>query len=136
MSTRTPTPAAFSFTKLVVDDLEAMADYYTRVYGLRVIQRVREDIGEEAIDERILGAGDEMAPGSLILLRFVDRPPPPAGEVLLGFTTDDLPALLDSVVAAGGRIHVEMREMPELKLRVAFATDPEGHLAELVQMLA
>ena len=30
---------------------------------------------------------------------------------------------------------VPIKEMPELKLRVAFATDPEGHLAELVQMV-
>jgi hypothetical protein len=36
----------------------------------------------------------------------------------------------------GGRIHAPLKEMPELKIRVAFATDPEGHLAELVQVLA
>jgi hypothetical protein len=29
-----------------------------------------------------------------------------------------------------------MREMPELGLRVAFATDPEGHVAELVQLVS
>jgi predicted enzyme related to lactoylglutathione lyase len=77
-----------------------------------------------------------MSPGSLILLEFADRPRPPNGEVILGFTTDDLPALLDRIRAAGGGVHVAIRELPEMKLRVAFATDPEGHLAELVQMLA
>jgi predicted enzyme related to lactoylglutathione lyase len=56
--------------------------------------------------------------------------------VILGFTTDDLPALLERVRAAGGAVHTPMREMPELNLRVAFAADPEGHLAELVQILA
>lgn len=131
-----PTPSTtFSFTKLVVDDLEQMAAFYTRVYDLEQVRRVRDQICEEAIDEIILGFGGEMAPGSLILLRFVDRPPPRNGEVLLGFTTGDLPALLDRVVAAGGRIHAAIKEIPEMKLRVAFATDPEGHLAELVQML-
>jgi predicted enzyme related to lactoylglutathione lyase len=55
--------------------------------------------------------------------------------VILGFTTDDLPALLELVRAAGGGVHAPIKDMPELKIRVAFATDPEGHLAELVQLL-
>ena len=136
MTVPTPISTAFSFTKLVVGDLDEMAAFYRRVYELEEVRRVRDEIGEEAIDEIVLGSGGEMAPGSLILLRFVDRPPSRNGEVLLGFTTDDLPGLLERVVAAGGRIHAEMKEIPEMKLRVAFATDPEGHLAELVQMLA
>jgi predicted enzyme related to lactoylglutathione lyase len=69
-----------------------------------------------------------------VLLKFVDRPGTPRGEVILGFTTTDLPELLARIRAAGGTIHEEMKEMPELGLRVAFAKDPEGHLAELVQM--
>ena len=64
------------------------------------------------------------------------RGPSPNGEVILGFTTDDLPALLERVRTAGGRITAPIKEMPELKIRVAFATDPEGHLAELVQVVA
>jgi hypothetical protein len=28
------------------------------------------------------------------------------------------------------------RELPELRIRVAFTADPEGHVAELVQVLA
>jgi predicted enzyme related to lactoylglutathione lyase len=133
----TETPStSFTFTKLVVHDLEKMAAFYTQVYGLEEVTRVRDEIGSEAIDEIILGTGGGMAPGSLILLRFVDRPPSATGdEVLLGFTTDDLPALLDRIVAAGGSVHAPTKELPAMKLRVAFATDPEGHLAELVQML-
>jgi predicted enzyme related to lactoylglutathione lyase len=131
-----PRSTAFSFTKLVVDDLEKMADFYTEVFGLAAVHRVRAEIGGEPIEEILFGAGGELAPGSLVLLKFVGRPRPRPGEVLLGFTTDDLPALLDRVVAAGGAVHEGIREMPEMKLRVAFATDPEGHLAELVQMLA
>jgi len=131
-----PRPSTFSFTKLVVDDLEKMAAFYTQVYDLKQITRVRDQIGSEAIDEIILGTGSEMSPGSLILLRFVDRPRPQNGEVLLGFTTGDLPALLERIRAAGGGVHAGIKEVPEMKLRVAFATDPEGHLAELVEMRA
>lgn len=129
--------AAFAFTKLVVHDLEKMAAFYTAVYGLHAVQRVRgERIGPEEIDEIMLSP-DPAAPfGSLVLLRYLGRGPSPHGEVILGFTSDDLPALLDRVRAAGGRVEAPMREMPELRLRVAFARDPEGHLAELVQVVA
>lgn len=126
--------SAFSFTKLVVSDLERMAAFYGRVYDLDRIARFQGHIGPDAIDEIMLGTGKEMSSASLVLLRFVDRPPPRSGEVILGFTTEDLPALLDRVRAAGGAIHADTKEMPELGLRVAFAMDPEGHLAEVVQM--
>ena len=124
----------FSFTKLVVEDVDAMARFYQEVYGLNPVGRVQERIGGEAIDEIMLSAGAEVGPGSLVLLRFVERPAVSRGEVILGFTTSDLPALLERIRAAGGTIHEEIREIPGLGLRVAFAKDPEGHLAELVQM--
>ena len=59
-----------------------------------------------------------------------------AGWKDLGFTTGDLPALLERVCAAGGAIAAPLEHLPERKLRVAFATDPEGHLAELVQLIS
>jgi predicted enzyme related to lactoylglutathione lyase len=129
--------ASFGFTKLVVHDVEKMAAFYTAVYGLHAVERVRgERIGSESIDEIMLSP-DPAAPfGSFVLLRYPDRGPSPSGEVVLGFITDDLPALLDRVRKAGGAVHDPPREMPERKVRVAFATDPEGHLAELVQVLA
>jgi len=124
----------FSFTKLVVQDLEAMARFYQDVYGLNAVGRVQEKIGGEAIDEIMLSAGSQVSPGSLVLLKFVDRRDTPRGEVILGFTTSDLPALLGRIEAAGGTVHDPIRELPALGLHVAFARDPEGHLAELVQM--
>jgi predicted enzyme related to lactoylglutathione lyase len=127
--------SSYAFTKLVVDDLERMAAFYSDVYGLREIARVQEHIAGAAIDEIMLGVGSEMSSGSLVLLKFVDAPPPRSGEVILGFTTDDLPALLERVRGAGGGVHDAIRQMPEMKIQVAFATDPEGHLAELVQVL-
>ncbi|HXK25236.1 MAG TPA: VOC family protein [Myxococcota bacterium] len=125
----------FSFTKLAVHDLEKQAAFYRDVYGLHAVQRVQAEIGSEAIDEIMLSPDPSAKFGPLILVKFLPRPAARPGELILGFVTDDLPALLDRVRAAGGRIHAPMKEMPEMKLRVAFATDPEGHLAELVQML-
>ena len=131
-----PPSMSFAFTKLIVHDVEKMAAFYREVYGLHAVDRVRDQIGSEDIDEIMLSPDPKAPFGSLILLKFIGRPPSANSEVILGFTTDDLPALLDSVRAAGGGVHAPIKDMPELKIRVAFATDPEGHLAELVQVLA
>ena len=130
-----PCRASFAFTKLVVHDVEKMAAFYQEAYGLHAVRRVRERIGDEDIDEMMLSADPSAAFGSLVLLRFIERASSPSGELILGFTTPDLAALLDRVCAAGGGVHAGIKEMPELGLRVAFARDPEGHLAELVEML-
>jgi predicted enzyme related to lactoylglutathione lyase len=126
--------ANFGFTKLIVHDLEKQAAFYCDVYGLHAVQRVQAEIGSEAIDEIMLSSDPNASFGSLVLLKFLVRDAAQRGELILGFVTDDLPALLDRIRAAGGGIHAPIQEMPELGLRVAFATDPEGHLAEIVQM--
>jgi predicted enzyme related to lactoylglutathione lyase len=129
------TPTPFAFTKLVVHDVEKMAAFYRDVYGLHAVNRVRgESIAGEEIDEIMLSPDPAAQWGSLVLLKYLGRKASPNGEVILGFTTDELPALLDRVRAAGGGIHAAIEDLPELKIRVAFATDPEGHLAELVEV--
>lgn len=130
------TASSFAFTKLIVHDLEKMAAFYRDVYGLHAVNRVRgERIGGDEIDEIMLSPDANAQWSSLVLLKYVRGEASPRGEVILGFTTGDLPALLERVRAASGRIHAPAKEMPALKLRVAFATDPEGHLAELVQLV-
>lgn len=130
-----PPSASFGFTKLIVHDLGKMAAFYREVYGLHAVNRVRESIGREEIEEIMMSADPSAAWGSLVLLEYADRGASPNGEVILGFTTGDLPGLLERLVDAGGGVTAPIREMPALKIRVAFATDPEGHLAELVQLL-
>jgi predicted enzyme related to lactoylglutathione lyase len=126
---------AYSFTKLVVRDLEAMARYYADVYDLTELQRVQAAIAGVPIDEIILG--QDGAYGGLILLNWVGQDPPPTGEVILGFTTADLPALVERAVAAGGVIREAPRQVAEAGgLLVGFVTDPEGHLAEVVEQAA
>ena len=44
-------------------------------------------------------------------------------------------ALVDRIVANGGRLHAAIKDIPEMKVRVAFAKDPEGNLAELVETM-
>jgi predicted enzyme related to lactoylglutathione lyase len=125
----------FGFTKLVVGDLERMKSFYANAYGMKQFDRVRADIGIDPIDEIMLGRDSGFGPGSLVLLRFTELAPPRPGGVILGFVTDDLKAQVERVVANGGRIHAAIKDIPEMKVRVAFVKDPEGNLAELVQML-
>jgi lactoylglutathione lyase len=128
---------SFAFTKLIVHDLEKGVAFYHDVYGLHAVRRVTgESIAGEAIDEIMMSPDPKAQWSSLVLLKYLDRAPSPSGEVILGFTTDDLPALLERVRAAGGGIREPLKELPHLGVRVAFATDPEGHLAELVEVRA
>ena len=124
--------ATYSFTKLVVHDLDAMARYYEDVYGLTPLQRVQAEIDGSPIDEIILGLDGDY--GGLILLQWVGRPAPAGGEVILGFTTTDIAALVERARSAGGAV----REAPRISVEagglvVGFVDDPEGHLAEVVQ---
>jgi len=125
----------YSFTKLVVDDLEKMSAYYQKVYDLKEFDRVQADIGIDPIDEIMLGVDSAYGPGSLILLKFIDRPAPVPGAVILGFQTDDIQALVDRVVSSGGSVHSEIKESDVAAVRVAFTVDPEGNHAECVQIL-
>ena len=132
-----PPSASHGFTKLIVHDLEKLAGFYCEVFDLHAVSRLGgESIGGEEIDEIMVSLDPSAQWSSLVLLKYLGRAASPNGEVILGFTTDDLPALLERVRKAGGAITAPIKEMPELKIRVAFATDPEGHLAELVQVLA
>ena len=127
--------ATFSFTKLVVDDLEKMSGYYQQVYGLKQFERIQADIGIDPIDEIMLGVDSAYGPGSIMLLKFVDKPAAIPGAVILGFQTDDLEALVDRAVASGGSLHTEIKDSDVAPVRVAFTVDPEGNHAECVQFL-
>jgi len=132
MSTRTT--ASHTFTKLIVADLEKMAAFYQEVYGLEVIERIQSSIGADPIDEIMLGRAGEQT-GVLVLLTFLEKAPPEQGEVIVGFVTEDVEAVYAQVIACGGGIHAKIKEEPGSPYKVGFATDPEGHLAEIVQML-
>jgi predicted enzyme related to lactoylglutathione lyase len=126
------------FTKLIVDDEEKMTEYYTSVYHLNAAVRVAGDsVGSgEGFREVILTAGADMSSGTLVMFKFVDRPAPRDQQVILGFITDDMEALKQRIVANGGTLVGPTRDETSHGVRVQFSQDPEGALAENVQMLA
>jgi predicted enzyme related to lactoylglutathione lyase len=125
----------FGFTKLIVDDLERCSSFYQRVFGLTELARVDDAIAGEGISEIMFNpTGDGAA--SLVLLKYTDRRPPPRGEVILGFITPDLEVLVARATEAGGTVVQDVRNAPEHGVKVAFVTDVEGHLVEVVELLA
>jgi predicted enzyme related to lactoylglutathione lyase len=125
------------FTKLIVEDEEKMAAYYAVTYGLTPAVRVAGDsLGSgEGFREVIMTRGADMASGTLVMFKFTDRPKPRDQQVILGFVTPDLDALKERIVANGGKLIGPTRDETEHGVRVQFSEDPEGALAENVQML-
>lgn len=125
------------FVKLIVDDEEAMTDYYCTVYGLKVIDRIQGDSAGngETFREVMLSPSGKMDGGSLTMFKYIDRPKPRDQQVILGFNTTDIEATIERIVANGGKLIGPLREMPEHGVKVQFSEDPEGALAENIEML-
>ncbi|MCP5395204.1 MAG: VOC family protein [Sphingomonadaceae bacterium] len=125
------------FTKLIVADEEKMSDYYCAVYGLKPVQRVAgASAGEgETFREVILSTTGEMTGQTLVMFNFTDRPKPRDQQVILGFISDDIEALNARIVANGGKLVGPLTDQPDHGVRVQFSEDPEGALAENVQLL-
>ena len=122
-----------SSTKLVVDDLESTKAFYCEAYGFEVRGRIQAEMLGEPIDEYLLGTKD--APEvPLILMKYIERDPPPLGrEVALVFFADDLDALFERVRARGGRVLKEPYQSEHAPMRAGFTSDPEGHVIENVE---
>ena len=126
--------AHFGFTKLVVQDLEAMRSFYENVAGLVELARVQDTVMERNIDEILFnstGQGD----ATFILFKFLDRDAPARDEVILGFQTPDVAAFVERAKANGGAVIADVETRAVHGVKVAFVTDPESHLIQVVEPL-
>ncbi len=124
-----------SFTKLVVDDLDRMSEFYCTVFDLHQTGRLKIEQGAigEPIEEIFLCPSPDDQYGAFVLFKFLQRPAPRDNETILGFQTSDLKLLVERATRLGGGLAAPIKEMPELGVRVAMLRDPEGHLCELVE---
>lgn len=125
--------AHFGFTKLLVNDLEACAAFYSAVCGLRELARVDAEIAGRPIREIMYHPSAEGG-ATFVLLQFLDQPGT-GSEAILGFQTDDLPGFVQRATAAGAQVVDPIKELPEHGVKVAFVRDVEGHLLEVVELL-
>lgn len=126
----------FSFTKIVVGDVDAAERFYCDVMGLKRVLRFQTGEGEFELDEVIMSSNGEYDGGhNFIVIRYLNQPAPNPGEGIFGFTVKDVDATISAVLAAGGTLYRPARVVEEHGIKVAFVKDPEGHLLELVEML-
>lgn len=124
---------AFAYAKVVVKDADALKSFYTEALGLTAAMRVEEGEGDQAFVEHFFVVGAGPAP-QIVLISYKHRPAPPAGEVVLAVSVDDVDATLAAIEKAGGRITVPAFDIPEHNMRMAYAVDPEGHTLELLRV--
>jgi lactoylglutathione lyase len=128
------TALSFAFTKIVVADLDASEAFYTRALGLSRVTYIEFGEGAGQLQEVVLVAPNG-APGGaqLSLVRYPNQPVLAPGETVIGFMVDDVEATAAAMVEAGARITVPVQEVPEHRLKLAFAVDPDGHTIEIIQ---
>ena len=121
---------SLSFVKLVVDDLEAVARFYEQVFGMTRTAQFHAESEMGPIDEIVLDSGEG---ARLIIVKWLERAAPPAGELMLGFRTTAIDQLFEDASAAGGTIIRPPSPSEEAGgLTVGLLADPEGHTSEVV----
>ena len=124
---------SYLFAKTFVHDLDAMGDFYEKVFGLVQFNRHQDVMLGRPIDEISYQASYPGGP-ALTLIKFLDSTAPIAGEAVQGFMTDNLEGVVERALAHGGSVPDPIRAIPEFALRVVFVLDPEGHVNEVIQM--
>ena len=124
----------YAFTKIIVADLAAMERFYCDALGLTVRTRIAVDKPGWALRETVLVVGDP--DGTLLnLVQYLDRPCPAPGEAVVGFSVEDMDAVIAAAKEAGGSLVTPPVEIPDHKLKVSYIADPEGHLLELLETI-
>lgn len=127
---------AFPFTKLVVADLERSERFYAAVFGMKRMHSVVADEHQYALEETMLSLTGDSSAHLLILVRYLRRPTVPAGSAWTGFRVADIDETVALLQANGGRVEVPVHDNAEFNTRAAIAADPDGHLIEIVQIMA
>jgi lactoylglutathione lyase len=117
-------------TAVWVDDIEAQLAFYRDGLGL---ERTRE-FDLDGVTNTYVGVGD----GAEIQFKHdgTERNPEPAGFDHFAVGVDDVDGTVEAVVADhGSEVVEEPRTLEDLGVRIAFVTDPDGHVVELIEPL-
>jgi lactoylglutathione lyase len=122
------------FTKLIVQDLDKESAFYRSVCGLVEEGRADDQIAGRPITEVYFKA-DPPGTGTFTLTKFRDVVRPTVQAVILGFIADDIDAFVQRAVDAGAAIIEPAQSRPEHGVKVAFVSDVERNLIEVVELL-
>ena len=118
------------YVKLLVKDSEALAPFYSSVFGMKEIRRIFKPEHIRPHLEIFMSAGETE---QLCLLQYLNKPAPTPGEVRVAFTVKNVDAAVAAALAGGGSIVLPAETMEEYNFRWATIADPEGHVLELMQ---
>jgi len=123
------------FSKIICRDEEAMAAYYSKVYGLGMVERIEGTNEGELFREVVLAPDGDLTKGMLVTFNFIERDAPRDQQAIFGFSVDDLDNTVMLIEANGGKLVGPVHNYPEHGVRVVFSTDPEGALCENLQAI-
>lgn len=115
-----------------VADLDKSTDFYTRVLGMKEMQRFKLP----HMDEVIVGFDNHMA---VALMHWTDGSEQHyrANPVKLVFYVDDAKAIAEAIRAEGLAITREPSTLPGFgEMLIGLAEDPDGYVVELLQQPA
>lgn len=122
------------FTKLVVENIDAMSKFYGAVCGFEEEGRADAKIGGHPIREVHFRA-DPPGSGTFTLTKFLDARRPTTQAVILGFIAPNISQFVERAVKAGGVLVEPVTPDPEHGVKYAFVKDIEGNLIEVVELL-
>jgi catechol 2,3-dioxygenase-like lactoylglutathione lyase family enzyme len=104
-------------------DPKAMQAWYAKTFGALPGKRAQWEAGD--------------IPGANLTFAHADAAAPTQGRALdhIGFEVKDLEAFCKNLTAAGVKLEIPFRVMPQLKLSLAFLIDPWGTRIELTEGL-
>jgi catechol 2,3-dioxygenase-like lactoylglutathione lyase family enzyme len=122
------------FTKLIVEDIDAMSRFYGVVCGFEEEGRGEDQIAGRPIREAYFRS-DPPGTGTFTLTKFLDTSRPVTESLILGFVAPDIDVFVDTAIAAGAQLIEPVQSRPEHGVKVAFIKDIEGNLVEVVEIL-
>ena len=127
-------PISLGFTKLVVEDVDAMSKFYRAVCGFEEEGRADAEIGGHPIREVYFRA-DPPGTGTFTLTKFLDARRPVTQAVILGFIAPNIDQFVERAIKAGATMVMPITSQPEHGVKVAFVKDIEGSMIEVVELL-
>jgi predicted enzyme related to lactoylglutathione lyase len=123
---------SYTFTKMLVSNLDVASAFYAEVFGLEVAHRIEKVVGRDRMEEVFLATGDGP---TLALVCYPDRDVPPTGELVLGFSTDDIAELFERATRRGATVaRPPSASEATHGYAIGILADPDGHRVEVVEL--
>jgi len=120
-------------TMLRVNDLNESIDFYSNLFGMKVLRK--KDYPEGKFSLAFIGYGDEKNESVIELTYNWDKKKYQQGDAFghIAIEVDDVHQTCEQIKSKGGNIIREAGPMMGSELILAFIEDPSGYKIELIQ---